>query len=128
MGCYQISLGDTIGVGTPLKTEELLLNVLDILPKEKIAVHFHNTYGQALANILIALQMGINTIDSATAGLGGCPYAKGASGNIATEDVVYMCHGMGIETGIDLDKLIMAGKSIAQKLQKAPQSLVNLAQ
>ena len=128
MGCYQISLGDTIGVGTPLATQKLLEKTLETLPKENIAVHFHNTYGQALANILIGLQLGITTIDTATAGLGGCPYAKGASGNIATEDVVYMCHGMGIETGIDLEKLITAGRNISRKLQRQPQSLVNLAQ
>lgn len=127
MGCYQISLGDTIGVGTPLATQKLLDKVLELVPIEKVAVHFHNTYGQALANILIALQMGISTIDTATAGLGGCPYAKGASGNIATEDVVFMCHGMGIDTGIDLAKLVTAGKNISQKLQKQPHSLVSLA-
>ncbi|ALS98330.1 hydroxymethylglutaryl-CoA lyase [Lacimicrobium alkaliphilum] len=124
MGCYEISLGDTIGVGTPLKTASMLDIVCKVVPKAKLAVHFHDTYGQALANILIALQQGINVIDSAVAGLGGCPYAKGASGNVATEDVVYMLHGMGIETGIDLDKLIHAGEQITARLGRSTNSKV----
>lgn len=124
MGCYEISLGDTIGVGTPLKTAHMLDTVSRMVPKAQLAVHFHDTYGQALANILIALQQGINVIDSAVAGLGGCPYAKGASGNVATEDVVYMLHGMGIETGIDLNKLIQAGQQITAKLGRSTNSKV----
>ena len=116
MGCYEISLGDTIGVGTPLKTQRMLDRVLSVIDVEKIAVHFHDTYGQALANILMALQSGVAVVDSAVAGLGGCPYAKGASGNVASEDVVYMLHGMGIETGIDLDKLVKVGHQITSSL------------
>ncbi|WP_158770597.1 hydroxymethylglutaryl-CoA lyase [Paraglaciecola sp. L1A13] len=116
MGCYEISLGDTIGVGTPIATESMLTAVLEIIPKSAIAVHFHDTYGQALANILVALQLGINTVDSAVAGLGGCPYAKGASGNVATEDVVYMLNGMGISSGIDLTLLAQAGRHVCAKL------------
>jgi hydroxymethylglutaryl-CoA lyase len=124
MGCYEISLGDTIGVGTPIKTADMLDTVSRMVPKAQLAVHFHDTYGQALANILIALQQGINVIDSAVAGLGGCPYAKGASGNVATEDVVYMLNGMGIETGIDLSKLIRAGEQITAKLGRSTSSKV----
>lgn len=124
MGCYEISLGDTIGVGTPGRTQEMLLAVIDEVPVEKLAVHFHDTYGQALANILIALQMGVSVVDSAVAGLGGCPYAKGASGNVATEDVVYMLHGMGIETGIDLEKLVLVGDTIMNALKRSNNSKV----
>lgn len=98
MGCYEISLGDTIGVGTPVEMRKLLTETLKYLPASVVAVHCHDTYGQALANILTALEMGVATVDSSVAGLGGCPYAKGASGNVATEDVVYMLHGMGIKT------------------------------
>lgn len=116
MGCYEISLGDTIGVGTPIATQKMLNAVLDVVPLCAVAVHFHDTYGQALANILVALQLGINVVDSAVAGLGGCPYAKGASGNVATEDVVYMLHGMGIATGIDLSMLAKAGQDVCTKL------------
>jgi hydroxymethylglutaryl-CoA lyase len=124
MGCYEISLGDTIGVGTPRKTEAMLEAVLTHVPVNQLAVHFHDTYGQSLANILVALQMGISVVDSAVAGLGGCPYAKGASGNVATEDVVYMLNGMGIETGIDINLLAKAGQNIMQVLGRAPQSKV----
>lgn len=124
MGCYQISLGDTIGVGTPLKTTTMLAAVEKSVPLNQLAVHFHDTYGQALANILVALQQGIATLDSAVAGLGGCPYAKGASGNVATEDVVYMLNGMGIFTGIDLDKLVSAGNKIMGVLNRPNQSKV----
>ncbi|MCV2885222.1 hydroxymethylglutaryl-CoA lyase [Aestuariibacter sp. AA17] len=124
MGCYEISLGDTIGVGTPIKTAEMLSEVLTVVPVDKLAVHFHDTYGQALANILIALQHGIATIDASVAGLGGCPYAKGASGNVSTEDVVYMLHGMGIDTGIDLNKLVDAGQTIMRALNREGQSKV----
>lgn len=119
MGCYEISLGDTIGVGTPLKTHLLLDAVLNVVPVEKLAVHFHDTYGQALANIYVALEKGIAVIDSSVTGLGGCPYAKGASGNVATEDVLYMLDGMKIKTGIDSQKLYAAGRFIAEKLKKA---------
>jgi hydroxymethylglutaryl-CoA lyase len=124
MGCYEISLGDTIGTGTPQKTQAMLAAVQRQVPVHKLAVHFHDTYGQALANILIALQQGIQVIDSAVAGLGGCPYAKGASGNVATEDVVYMLNGMGIETGVDLTQLINAGKKIMQVIGRETQSKV----
>ncbi|CAD6343706.1 unnamed protein product [Miscanthus lutarioriparius] len=108
MGCSEISLGDTTGVGTPA--------VMAFVPLDKIAVHFHDTYGQALANILVSLQMGINVVDSSVSGLGGCPYAKGATGNVATEDVVYMLHGLGIKTNVDLNKLMEAGDYISKEL------------
>lgn len=127
LGCYEISLGDTIGVGTPQKTKKLIETVAKDIPIEKLAVHFHDTYGQALANIYVALTLGIATVDSSVAGLGGCPYAKGASGNVATEDVVYMLNGMHIETGIDLSKLIQVGRFISEHLHRKPQSKVNLA-
>jgi hydroxymethylglutaryl-CoA lyase len=107
MGVYEISLGDTIGVGTPRQIEYILLGLLDAgIPLEQLAVHFHDTRGTALANVTVALQHGVRTIDCAIGGLGGCPYAPGASGNVATEDVVYMLHGMGVKTGVDLDKLV----------------------
>jgi hydroxymethylglutaryl-CoA lyase len=118
MGCYEISLGDTIGAGTPVKTRTLIQQAVKAVPRESIAVHFHDTYGQALANILVALEEGIHVIDSAAAGLGGCPYARGATGNVATEDVLYMLHGMGIRTGVDLVKLAEAGRFIAESVQK----------
>lgn len=124
MGCYEISLGDTIGVGTPIKTKIMLDAVLSQIPADKLAVHFHDTYGQALANILMALQMNIAAIDTSVAGLGGCPYAKGASGNVSTEDVVYMLHGMGIETGVDLPKLLRASSNIMKALGRKNQSKV----
>ena len=127
MGCYEISLGDTIGVGTPVKTRHLIEVVARAVPVQRLAVHFHDTYGQALVNIHTALMQGIAVVDSSVAGLGGCPYAKGASGNVATEDVVYMLHGMGIETGVDLVKLVNAGRSISEILGRKPQSKVNLA-
>jgi hydroxymethylglutaryl-CoA lyase len=106
MGCYQISLGDTIGVANPRQVRDVLSRVLAEVPSEAVAVHFHDTRGTALANILVAVEMGITTVDAALGGLGGCPYAPGASGNVATEDVVYMLEGMGVRTGVDLDKLI----------------------
>ena len=118
MGCYEISLGDTIGTGTPVKTRILLEAVKKEIPVTALAVHFHDTYGQALANILVALEEGIAVVDSAVSGLGGCPYAKGASGNVSTEDVLYMLNGMGIETGVNLDKLAGAGRFIAEALQR----------
>jgi len=127
MGCYEISLGDTIGVGTPVKTQYMLDTVLKFIPKDKLAVHFHDTYGQALANILIALQQGISVVDSAVSGLGGCPYAKGASGNIATEDLIYMLDGMNIITGINLKQLTQAGLNMMQALGRRSNSKVALA-
>lgn len=127
MGCVEVSLGDTIGVGTPVKTQTMLKAVSAEVPIEKLAVHFHDTYGQALANIYAALEMGVATIDSSVAGIGGCPYAKGASGNVATEDVLFMLQGMGIETGVDMQKLIAAGRFISDQLQRAPMSKVNRA-
>jgi len=127
MGCFEISLGDTIGVGTPMKAQAMLTAVAARVPLERLAVHFHDTYGQALANILACLELGVATVDSAVAGLGGCPYAKGASGNVATEDVVYMLNGLGIETGIDLDRLAAAGAYICAELGRPPSSKVALA-
>ena len=118
MGCYEISLGDTIGTGTPVKTQQLLAAVLPHIGAGDLAVHFHDTYGQALANILVALQSGIAVIDSAAGGLGGCPYAKGATGNVATEDVLYMLSGMGIDTGVDMGKLAAAARFIADSVEK----------
>lgn len=127
MGCYEVSLGDTIGTGTPLFTEQLLHRLLEDIPARQLAVHFHDTYGQALANILVALHNGITTIDSSIAGLGGCPYAHGASGNVATEDVVYMLNNMGLETGIDLNSIIDIGNRISRKLQRSNGSKVGKA-
>ena len=127
MGCSEISLGDTIGIGTPFKTKLLLDAVLNYLPVDKLAVHFHDTYGQALANIYVALGYGVAVIDSSVAGLGGCTYAKGATGNVATEDVLYMLNGMKIETGVDLKRLILVGRFISQCIGRAPRSKVNLA-
>lgn len=127
LGCYEISLGDTIGVGTAGKTDRLLKTVMEKIPREKIAVHFHDTYGQALANIYVALSNGVHVIDSAVAGLGGCPYAKGASGNVASEDVLYMLNGLGIETGVDLDALISVGRFIAEQVGKPVLSKVSNA-
>lgn len=109
-GCYQVSLGDTIGVGTPLQTERIVELFTGSIPVEQIALHLHDTRGTALANVLVGLQMGVTTFDASVAGLGGCPYAPGAAGNLATEDLVYTLHGMGIETGIDLDRLWQAGQ------------------
>ena len=127
MGCYEISLGDTIGTGTPAKAQAMIAAVATHVPTEKLAAHFHDTYGQALANLLAVLQMGVATIDSSVAGLGGCPYAKGASGNVATEDVVYMLNGLGINTGIDLEKLADTGSWICDQIGKSSASKVNLA-
>jgi len=127
MGCYEISLGDTIGVGTAASVTKMLQAVIARVPSDQLAVHFHDTYGQALTNIYAALQLGISVIDSAIAGLGGCPYAKGASGNVATEDVVYLLNGLGITTNIDFDKLLQAGWFISQKLGKPPISKVSTA-
>jgi hydroxymethylglutaryl-CoA lyase len=127
LGCYEISLGDTIGVGTPAKAAAMIETVAERVPREKLAVHFHDTYGQALANILAALEGGIAVVDSSVAGLGGCPYAAGASGNVASEDVLYMLNGLGIATGVDLDKLAAAGQFICAALGRAPASKVALA-
>ena len=127
MGCYEISLGDTVGVGNPASVTKMLEAVSARVPTEKLAVHFHDTYGQALANIYAALQVGVSVVDSAIAGLGGCPYAKGASGNVATEDVVYMLNGLEIKTGISFNKLLQAGWFISDKLGRAPVSKVSNA-
>lgn len=124
MGCYEISLGDTIGVGTAGHIKHLIETLARDIPIEKIAAHMHDTYGQALANIYAALEMGVSVIDSSVAGLGGCPYAAGATGNIATEDVVYLLNGLGIEHGVDLNKLIYAGNIISAALNKPSNSKV----
>ncbi|CAN1250341.1 Hydroxymethylglutaryl-CoA lyase, mitochondrial [Linum perenne] len=127
MGCYEISLGDTIGVGTPGSVVPMLEAVVAVVPVENLAVHFHDTYGQSLPNILASLQMGISTVDSSVAGLGGCPYAKGASGNVATEDVVYMLNGLGVKTNVDLAKLLSAGEFISKQLGRASGSKAAIA-
>lgn len=124
MGCYEISLGDTIGVGTPLKIQQMLRAVIKRVGVSALALHCHDTYGQALANIYAGLEMGVSVIDSSVAGLGGCPYAKGASGNVATEDVLYMLQGMGIETGVDLQAVVETAWFIAGHLNKKPASKV----
>ncbi|KAE8882063.1 Hydroxymethylglutaryl-CoA lyase [Phytophthora fragariae] len=124
MGCYEVSLGDTIGVGNPASTLAMLKAAKQVVPVERLAVHFHDTYGQALSNILIALQEGIAVVDSSVAGLGGCPYASGASGNVATEDVLYMVHGLGIQTCVDLHKVMAAGDFITNLLGHPTQSKV----
>ncbi len=127
LGCHEISLGDTIGVGTPIKAQAMLSTVAEAVPIENLAVHFHDTYGQALANILACLQLGVAVIDSSVAGLGGCPYAPGAAGNVATEDVIYMLNGMDIDTGVDLKKLALAGRQISQRIGRTPASKAALA-
>jgi hydroxymethylglutaryl-CoA lyase len=127
MGCYEVSLGDTVGVGTPASVQRMLSVVSERVPVEQLAVHMHDTYGQALANIYAALQMGVSRIDSSVAGLGGCPYARGASGNVATEDLVYMLNGLGVEHGVDLEKLLAAGEFINAKLTRRSGSKVALA-
>jgi hydroxymethylglutaryl-CoA lyase len=127
LGCYEISLGDTIGVGTPAKARAMLHAVAQEVPISALAVHFHDTYGQALANILACLEEGVRVIDSAVSGTGGCPYAKGATGNVASEDVVYMLHGMGLHTGIDLDLLVATGAWLAAQLHKETGSRVTRA-
>lgn len=127
MGCGEISLGDTIGVGTPGTVIPMLEAVLDVVPVEKLAVHFHDTYGQALSNILMSLQMGISTVDSSVSGLGGCPYAKGASGNVATEDVIYMLNGLGVKTNVDIQKVMLAGDFICKHLNRSSSSKVAIA-
>ena len=122
MGCYEVSLGDTIGVGTPGKTKAMIEACARRVPLERLAGHYHDTYGQALANIYASLELGVATFDASVAGLGGCPYAVGASGNVATEDVVYMLHGLGIRTGVDLDRLVDIGQWICSVLKKEPSS------
>ncbi len=127
LGCYEISLGDTIGVGTPLKAQKMVEKVMKKIPLNGLAGHFHDTYGQALANIFAVMQLGMTAFDSSVSGLGGCPYAKGAAGNVATEDLVYMLEGMGINTGINLDELIDTGLFICNKLGKPTRSKAALA-
>ncbi|HEX4928040.1 MAG TPA: hydroxymethylglutaryl-CoA lyase [Burkholderiales bacterium] len=127
MGCYEISLGDTIGVGTPGKTKAMIEACAKRVPIEKLAGHYHDTYGQALANIYASLEMGVRTFDASVAGLGGCPYASGASGNVATEDVVYLLNGLGVRTGVDLAKLVAIGRWICGVLGREPSSKVNKA-
>jgi len=127
LGCYEISLGDTIGVATPADIKKLLDVVLKAVPVERVALHCHDTYGQALANILTALDHGVSTIDASVGGLGGCPYAPGASGNVATEDVLYMLNGLGIDTGVDLDSLIDAAWFISDILGRPPRSKLAMA-
>lgn len=127
LGCYEISLGDTIGVGTPGTFKKLLDEITKAIPVDQLAVHCHDTYGQALPNILMSLDYGITVVDASVSGLGGCPYARGASGNAAKEDVIYMLHGMGLDTGVDLEKLINAGRFICDHLQRPSESKVNRA-
>jgi len=127
MGCYEISLGDTIGVGTAKDARDLLLAVAGEIPMMSLAVHFHDTYGQALSNVFACLEAGVRRIDASVSGTGGCPYAKGASGNLATEDLIYALHGMGFDTGVDLDKLVETGAWLSDKLGRASNSKVNRA-
>lgn len=127
LGCYEVSLGDTIGVGTPLKARAMLKAVASEIPMTALAVHFHDTYGQALANLLACLEEGVRVADSAVSGTGGCPYAKGASGNVATEDVVYLLHGMGMQTGVDLEQLSDTGRWLAALLGRESGSKVTRA-
>jgi hydroxymethylglutaryl-CoA lyase len=124
LGCYEISLGDTIGVGTPKKIRDVIEAVASEIPRYAIAIHCHDTYGQAIANIYESLEADIRTFDSSVAGLGGCPYAAGASGNVASEDLVYLLQGLGLDSGIDLEKLITAGNFISQQLGRVNQSKV----
>jgi len=127
LGCYEVSLGDTIGIGTPAKARAMLAAVAAEVPMAALAVHFHDTRGQALANILACLELGVAVVDSSVSGAGGCPYARGATGNVASEDVVYMLHGMGIATGIDLDKLIETGRWLSAQLARDNGSKVGKA-
>ena len=127
MGCAEISLGDTIGVGTPAKARAMLRAVAGQVPMAQLAVHFHDTYGQALANVLACLEEGVRVVDAAVAGSGGCPYAKGASGNLASEDLVYLLHGQGLHTGVDLEALAATGQWLSQQLGKANQSRAGIA-
>jgi hydroxymethylglutaryl-CoA lyase len=127
MGCYEISLGDTIGIGTPLKAAAMLSAVAGAVPMRALAVHFHDTRGQALANILACLDEGVRVVDAAVSGTGGCPYARGATGNVATEDVVYMLEGMGLSTGVDLARLVEAGRWLSALLGRVSGSKVTVA-
>ena len=127
MGCYEVSLGETIGKGTPGEVQRLIAILIERIPRDMLAVHFHDTYGQALANVFAALQLGIATVDSSVAGLGGCPYAPGATGNVATEDVLYMLNGLGIQTGVDLTALAETGRWISDLLGRPPVSRANTA-
>ena len=127
MGCYEVSLGDTIGTGTPGKTKAMIEACSKRVPLERLAGHYHDTYGQALANIYASLEMGVATFDASVAGLGGCPYAAGASGNVATEDVVYMMNGLGVRTGVDLERLVEIGQWICGVLGRKPASKASLA-
>lgn len=127
LGCYEISLGDTIGVGTPRRTAEMIRAVMDDVPANAIAGHFHDTYGQALANIWAAIDEGVRVFDASVSGLGGCPYARGASGNVATEDVLYSLHHSGFDTGVDLDKVITISKWISERLGRSPGGKTSLA-
>jgi len=124
LGCYEISLGDTIGVGTPTRAREMLRAVGDHVPIAKLAMHFHDTYGQALANLYAGMEEGVRVIDAAAGGLGGCPFAPGATGNVATEDVVYMLEGMGIATGVDMQKLVATSNDICRLIGRIPVSRV----
>jgi hydroxymethylglutaryl-CoA lyase len=124
LGCYEISLGDTIGVGTPLKARQLLRAASGVVPMTNLAMHFHDTYGQALANLYAGMEEGARVIDSAAGGLGGCPFAPGATGNVATEDVVYMLEGMGIPTGVDMQKLVAATNALSRLIGRPPLSRV----
>ncbi|MGA1597658.1 MAG: hydroxymethylglutaryl-CoA lyase [bacterium] len=126
-GCYEVSLGDTIGRGTPLKARRLVEQVAQEISLEQVALHFHDTRGQALANLYACLDLGVSVVDASVSGLGGCPYARGASGNVATEDVVYMLNGMGIRTGVQLESLIETGRFISRALDRTPQSRVSQA-
>ncbi|HEY4635264.1 MAG TPA: hydroxymethylglutaryl-CoA lyase, partial [Rhodospirillales bacterium] len=127
LGCHEISLGDTIGIGTPAKAQAMVDAVAAQVPVNKLAAHFHDTYGQALANILAVLERGVAAVDSSVAGLGGCPFARGATGNVASEDVLFMLDGLGILTGVDLQKLAAAGRYICDALGRPPASKVSRA-
>jgi hydroxymethylglutaryl-CoA lyase len=124
LDCYEVSLGETIGTATPGRVQAMLRAVMEVVPRENLAVHLHDTYGQALANLMAALEVGIAVADSSVAGLGGCPYAKGATGNVASEDVLYLLSGLGIQTGVDLQKLAAAGRFISAELGREPASKV----
>ena len=124
LGCYEVSLGETIGTATPTRLQAMLAVVMEVVPREKLAVHLHDTYGQALANLMAAMELGIAVADSSVAGLGGCPYAKGASGNVASEDVLYLLNGLGIRSGVDLKRLAAAGRFISAELGREPASKV----
>ena len=124
LGCYEVSLGETIGTATPGRLQVMLRVVMEVVPRERLAVHLHDTYGQALANLMAALELGISVADSSVAGLGGCPYAKGATGNVASEDVLYLLSGLGIQTGVDLQKLAAVGRFISGELGREPASKV----